>query len=50
MVEGNGVRRLYSPEEPACKLLAVLSVLHKRRKVSIIYIFRLLPRFRQSVI
>lgn len=48
MVGGNDVRQLYSPEELACKLLAVVSVLHKRCSVSQIHVCKLLPRFRQS--
>lgn len=46
MVGGNDVRRLNSPEELACKLLAVESVLHKG--VRHIHVCKLLPRFRQS--
>lgn len=46
IVGGNDVRRLNSPEELACKLLAVESVLHKG--VRHIHVCKLLPRFRQS--
>lgn len=48
MVGGNDVRELYSPEELACKLLAVVSVLLKMYTVSYIRVCKLLPKFRQS--
>lgn len=39
MVGGNGVRRLYSPQELACKLLGVVSLLHKSCSVSQIQLY-----------
>lgn len=48
IVGGNDVRRLNSPEELACKLLVVVSVLHKWCSVSHIHACKLLPRFWQS--
>lgn len=48
MVGGNDGRGLNSPEELACKLLVVVSVLHKWCSVSHIHACKLLPRFWQS--
>lgn len=45
MVGGNDGRGLNSPKELACKLLVVVSVLHKWCSVSHIHACKLLPRF-----
>ena len=48
MVGGNDVKQADSPEELAAIIESVVSVLHYRFHVPMIYVCKLLPRFHQS--